>query len=265
MELVYLWVEKYKNIENQGFNFSPRFECHYDGEGLTIKDNPDYIPDFFGENINVTAIVGKNGSGKSSVLELLQKLLIVNPIYYQEVENIKYLMILNINPNLYSNDELFGLGIKKSLILISNLNEILFNAKKIQEIDHSEIWQITDSLFYDSEVPYNQYNDYKSAKNNFRYLPEFELIKEGNYIDLDTYSISQKIFLLKDKNINFIFFQPKSIKIAILENLDNLRNRLVYDFHRTKRFSQDIIELVDSIVDKIQYSNRYENTEEHYI
>jgi hypothetical protein len=30
MELVYLWVEKYKNIENQGFNFSPRFECeHY--------------------------------------------------------------------------------------------------------------------------------------------------------------------------------------------------------------------------------------------
>ena len=27
MELVYLWVEKYKNIEKQGFNFSPRFEC----------------------------------------------------------------------------------------------------------------------------------------------------------------------------------------------------------------------------------------------
>ena len=27
MELVYLWVEKYKNIEKQEFNFSPRFEC----------------------------------------------------------------------------------------------------------------------------------------------------------------------------------------------------------------------------------------------
>ena len=24
MELVYLWVEEYKNIKNQGFNFSPR-------------------------------------------------------------------------------------------------------------------------------------------------------------------------------------------------------------------------------------------------
>ncbi len=30
MELVYLWVEKYKNIYGQGFNFSPRFsyECN---------------------------------------------------------------------------------------------------------------------------------------------------------------------------------------------------------------------------------------------
>ena len=32
MELVYLWVEEYKNIIGQGFNFSPRFECSYDEE-----------------------------------------------------------------------------------------------------------------------------------------------------------------------------------------------------------------------------------------
>jgi AAA15 family ATPase/GTPase len=95
MELVYLWVEEYKNIHKQGFNFSPRFHCEfndeYDDEGnlkdnckLIICDREDtdcedkeecrvfcgesYIKDFFGENINVTAIVGKNGSGKSSVL-----------------------------------------------------------------------------------------------------------------------------------------------------------------------------------------------------
>ncbi len=30
MELVYLWVEEYKNIHNQGFNFSPKFNCNYD-------------------------------------------------------------------------------------------------------------------------------------------------------------------------------------------------------------------------------------------
>ncbi|MFT5660192.1 MAG: hypothetical protein ACI9TV_000833, partial [Sulfurimonas sp.] len=73
MELVYLWVEKYKNIEKQGFNFSPRFECKYDESTneLTINEKKDYV-NIFPDNINVTAIVGENGSGKSSLLQLLE-------------------------------------------------------------------------------------------------------------------------------------------------------------------------------------------------
>ena len=70
MELVYLWVEKYKNIIGQGFNFSPRFKCEYDGEKLTVNENKDYVS-IFPNNINVTAIVGENGSGKSSIFEFL--------------------------------------------------------------------------------------------------------------------------------------------------------------------------------------------------
>ena len=79
MELVYLWVEKYKNIKNQGFNFSSKFECtfydKYDEDGCKLdiskKNEDEYIEDFFGKNINVTAIVGKNGSGKSSILNAI--------------------------------------------------------------------------------------------------------------------------------------------------------------------------------------------------
>jgi uncharacterized protein YlaN (UPF0358 family) len=72
MELVYLWVEEYKNIKNQGFNFSPRFECKYDEntKELTINENKDYV-NIFPKNINITAIVGENGSGKSNTYEAL--------------------------------------------------------------------------------------------------------------------------------------------------------------------------------------------------
>ena len=88
MELVYLWVEDYKNIHKQGFNFSPRFECKfypdYDRNGR-LTDNSkleivekDYV-NIFPENINITAIVGKNGSGKSSLIEN-----IINDIIFNE-------------------------------------------------------------------------------------------------------------------------------------------------------------------------------------
>jgi len=75
MELVYLWVEEYKNIKNQGFNFSSRFECKYENGVLDIKDKEaigePYLKDFFGKNINVIAIVGKNGAGKSTIQKLI--------------------------------------------------------------------------------------------------------------------------------------------------------------------------------------------------
>lgn len=72
MELVYLWVEKYKNIEKQGFSFSGQYRCEYDDvkNELTISENKEYLY-IFPPNINVTAIVGKNGSGKTAVLEAI--------------------------------------------------------------------------------------------------------------------------------------------------------------------------------------------------
>jgi len=71
MQLVYLWVAEYKNIKNQGFNFSPDFECKYDEKSNKLTIEPKKHTRIFPNNINVTAIVGENGSGKSSLLELL--------------------------------------------------------------------------------------------------------------------------------------------------------------------------------------------------
>lgn len=66
MELVYVWIEKYKNIVNQEFNFSSKFKCFKKDEKLIINTR-EYIQSLFPNNINITAVVGANGSGKSNL------------------------------------------------------------------------------------------------------------------------------------------------------------------------------------------------------
>ena len=101
MELVYLWVEEYKNIRNQGFNFSPRFECEFDEDTkeLTITENKDYVS-IFPKNINITAIVGENGSGKSSVLEALSLLQHNHYLDIQKSKN-KIFIVFKIETDFY--------------------------------------------------------------------------------------------------------------------------------------------------------------------
>ena len=75
MELLYLWIDKYKNIEKQGFNFSSQYRFDYNPESgeLKVEENPNHIAGFFPDGIsNVTAIIGENGAGKSNLLEFIK-------------------------------------------------------------------------------------------------------------------------------------------------------------------------------------------------
>jgi predicted ATP-dependent endonuclease of OLD family len=75
MELAYVWVERFRNIVQQGFNISSTYQFEYDVNKnfLNITERANKLDNFFEQKaiVNVTALIGQNASGKTNVLELI--------------------------------------------------------------------------------------------------------------------------------------------------------------------------------------------------
>lgn len=69
----FIWIKKYKYITNQGFHFITEYTYTFDTDKniLSRTKNKEYINDFFGRKINISAIVGENGSGKTTILSAI--------------------------------------------------------------------------------------------------------------------------------------------------------------------------------------------------
>ncbi len=78
MEIVFVWIDwKIRNLENAGFNLGSEYNYELELDEinreckLTSSRNETFIPDFFKPFLNISAIVGKNASGKSSFIDTL--------------------------------------------------------------------------------------------------------------------------------------------------------------------------------------------------
>ena len=190
MELVYLWVDSYKNIRNQGFNFSPRFECEFDEDKneLTITENEDYVS-IFPENINITAIIGKNGSGKTSILEEIMTTMPRILIYFIANE----FHILG-SENVINNTHFKNHSIKQNII--KNILHVNSDMMKLDEVED-----------------YFSYASIRSQYSN----KNWQLGNEGlNKINLIKYKRSINSLIVKNFNLldsDFFKFKPIFIQI----------------------------------------------------
>jgi predicted ATPase len=160
MELVYLWVEDYKNIHKQGFNFSPRFRCKYDEDTneLSIINVKQDIKSIYGSNVLITGIIGENGAGKSSLGgEFISKKLF-GPI------TTKGCILL-----IENNNKLFLLNDTKMKIILNSETEIVIGFSE----DFSEI---INTLFNNKSISEESYNHNNLLKSEFAFLS-----KKGNY------------------------------------------------------------------------------------
>jgi predicted ATPase len=246
MELVYLWVEEYKNIRNQGFNFSPRFESKFDGENLTIYDkkekdnkckNKDYIDNFFGENINVTAIVGENGSGKSSLLNIILEII-------EEKIGKKYILVFNDNSLQYISNFEFKTDLteNKNFLTYRNIFAYINKAHKPSPFRNYNIVEIDKKAI--ANILAVEYGKFKSEFqiSSFMYLPNQIEIKLRTSDDLINENITffkplkrekiKKIFEgIQDEYHKFLFIcygrkKGLDVDIDILNDRDSLEREM---------------------------------------
>lgn len=109
-ELIYLYGENIYDLPPQSLTFVERFEVMISSEDgntkkIVVKERENYteIPrDFFGEGIkSIHALIGKNGSGKSSIFELICKCNIFGDKDNKRDEFGNYFLIYRIGENFY--------------------------------------------------------------------------------------------------------------------------------------------------------------------
>ncbi|PQQ45491.1 hypothetical protein C6A34_19360 [Bacillus thuringiensis] len=148
MQLAFIWTEDFGYISKQGFNFDGNFEFLYnpDIKILHIKENENYIDDFFDDTkkiSDVTGIVGENGAGKTTVLNLIKNIFSQGGIF----TNQKYIIAFTKKQN---------------------------NTKKIYVFYHDSLLKkIEDLCFKDSvEIIKDSYN---LEKDNLGHIKRLEL------------------------------------------------------------------------------------------
>lgn len=133
MKLCYIWIEEYKGFRNQGFNFATDYIFNYSNMDLILRrsENKKYIKNFFGDGItDIIGIIGKNASGKTNILELIQYVsdganTIINKPFFAVLNDGKNYIIYNYKMAQIKND--FGAELKNYDGKIPFINSIFFS------------------------------------------------------------------------------------------------------------------------------------------
>ncbi|MGE7694374.1 AAA family ATPase [Lysinibacillus sp. NPDC094177] len=183
MNLLYLYLEKYNGIQNQQYNFADKYLFNFDKNNkiLHIQNNEKYIPDFFsmsGNNVlNIKAIVGENGVGKSTLLDYIIRLhnhgLVVDEDYqkyiliYTKNETIYILINKNMMNSLYVNNRKIDIGLNEIINienfgLIKNIHLTTYSYLDKKSLIKKKNYYIVENsdLYHDTSLIYfsNQFN-----------------------------------------------------------------------------------------------------------
>lgn len=207
-QLVFFWVEKYRNLENVGVNFGSEFifQVQYSHGAIQIEKegNGKYVNNFFLSETdnkvnNISAIIGENGCGKSNLLAALRIALSHNwGNYNLSIKDSKFLLIFKTN---------VGFG------YISNAEVITDTLVPLSYDDLAVIYY----------SPIIDFSNYSPGYPSFKYDVSSNVLLSEEYLDVQGFRFESKDPILFHKHqdtwrqINFVQNLSKTQRKAISE------------------------------------------------
>jgi len=243
MKLCYIWAKDYKGFKNQGFNLATDLIFEYSYTDLTLQafKNPKYIKDFFGDEISdVVGIIGKNASGKTNILELIQYVVegantIIGKPFFAIFRDNNNFIIYNFKVSLGRLN--FKAEIRNYEGNVSNVNSIFFSnvfdgrrynfGKKIINISTNDLMN--------SQFGENINKNYQKTIQR-----QIKFIKSQQFKHLE------EIENLIDQNENHKLKPTKVILTAPIWS--NIINRIKWFEEKYKRETKDEIKLKDFVL-----------------
>lgn len=258
MELIYLWVNKYKNLSG-GYNLSAKYKVTAQADTLVVNHDENYIENLFDptERVKISGIIGENGCGKTSILKT-----VISLIY---------------NHHLTSNkrastpvDSFLLLEMDRKFYYINNGSSPSKKVKFGPEVEHADVVKPLDVPCYAIYFNYmldslkdNDDEDYwieeiyhKSDDYNVPCL--IEPYKKNNMINISNldYLTRQRMMLhRKALNSNSVLrdiFSPTQIKLKldVAKIIKVLRESGNFMMQMLSRYKEDIHEIMDLMSEK---------------
>ena len=251
-----------ENLFEKNFIFYNKYKIDYNNNHLNIELNEDYIEDFYSINdttsLDITGIIGKNGTGKTALISF-----IINSLYSNIPLLKKCIMVLEINGilNIFYNEiKIENLEYLKRKGYIfkeaeGTLNQELYNVwRNISTIYYSESVNFRNDLIVDSAKGRNYFNLslYNNIKLNFNKVSASigEIgINEGfrdtrfckdDFVEIKRYLTKNNLKYIIEKN-------DFNIETATIEMPLYLNNKFDYsdytnkEWKHLKKYTEDII------------------------
>jgi len=240
MQLDYLWINDFRILKNVELNFSTQAQYSYDKDlrQLSFISTPNPLKDFFGKNIaEVTAFIGKNGVGKSTLFDFINRNLANHSEGLAEMyedgdfiavfENIIYTKSTDLIAN---SKELADTGYK--IFQDDNTVSLYYddeNENHSKRTDYGRLKYIYYSNVFDLNISYNSPVNLIDVSTNSLLSVESFTEKETEEINL-YYSneIKRQIDLIAEIGLTVPFKLPEEIFLSIEEQAIVYKHKITY-------------------------------------